>query len=60
MKTYLPKLLKILVLVCGYILRWQKQLKENIPEEHWPKLDAVVTACEALEAVVEPLVPGQT
>lgn len=60
MKTYLPKLLKILRLVCGYILRWKQQLKNHIPEEHWPKLDAVVTACEALELVIEPLTPGQT
>lgn len=58
MRTYLPKLLKILRLVCSYILRWKQKIQEHIPEEHWPKLDAVVTACEALEAVVDPIVPG--
>lgn len=51
-KTWIPKLIDILHLTCGYILRWQPQLHKFIPEEHWPLLDAVVTACQALEEVL--------
>jgi len=52
MKTYLPKLSLILLLVCRYILRWNVQIKANIPEESAPLVDAVLAACQALEIVV--------
>jgi len=55
LKTWIPKLIKILDATCKYIRRWEQQLHKFIPEEHWPKLDAVVTACVALNEVLEEL-----
>lgn len=57
MKTWLPMLAKILQRVCGYINKYRAQLERNIPEEHWPLLDAVLVACQALDVVVEGLLP---
>jgi len=51
-RTWIPKLVLILKTVCGYINRWESQLHKFIPEENWPLLDAVVTACVALETVL--------
>jgi len=51
-RTWIPKLVLILKTACGYINRWESQLHKFIPEENWPLLDAVVTACVALETVL--------
>jgi hypothetical protein len=60
MKTYLPKLLFIARLLCNYIRRWESKIKDNIPEESWPILDAALTACDALEVLVQTLVGTST
>lgn len=57
MKTYLPKLLTILTLVCRYILRWNDKIKSNLPSEAAPLVDAVVTACQALAVYVDEAIP---
>lgn len=57
MKTYLPKLLLIARLVCNYIRRYESKIKDTIPEESWPVLDGVLTACDALEVVIVALLP---
>lgn len=57
MKTWLPMLAKILQRVCGYINRWRPQIERSLPEENWPLLDAVLTACTALDVVIEGLLP---
>ena len=57
-KTALPGLLKVLRKTCGFILSNDSLLRTFIPDEHIPKLEAVVTACRALEEVVVPLVPN--
>lgn len=58
MKTYLPKLLTILTLVCRYILRWNDKIKGNLPPEAEPLVDAVVTACQALAVYVDEAIPS--
>jgi len=57
LRTYLPKLLFILRLLCGYIGRNRERIEHFIGEENIAALDAVVTACEALEAILEVIVP---
>lgn len=57
MKTYLPKLLKILEIVCKYILRYNVQIKKNLPSNAAPAVDAVVTACQALSVIVDAAIP---
>jgi hypothetical protein len=51
-RTWIPQLIKILRKTCQYILRWRTQLGKFIPDESEPLLDAVVTACQALEEVL--------
>ena len=57
MKTWLPTLAKVLQATCRYINRWRPQIEKHLPEENWPLLDAVVTACMALDLVVQELIP---
>jgi len=52
MKTYLPKLVKVLTTVCRYILRWNVQIKANLPPTAAPAVDAVVEACQVLIDIV--------
>lgn len=57
MKTYLPKLLTVLTLVCRYILKYNIQIKANLPSNAAPAVDACVTACQALAAIVDTAIP---
>jgi len=60
MKTYLPTLLFILNKVCKYILRYNVQIKANLPSNAAPAVDAVVTACQVLGAIVDGEIPDPT
>lgn len=59
-RTYLPKLLLILRLLCGYISRYRERIETFIGPENVAALDAVVAACEAMEAILVVLVPSGT
>lgn len=56
-RTYLPKLLLILRLVCNYIGRYRETILKYLPEGSETALDAVTTACEALEIIVAAEIP---
>lgn len=60
LRTMLPKLLFILRLLCGYIGKHRERIERFIGEENVAALDAVVTACEALEAILEIVIPVGT
>ena len=58
LRTYLPKLLFIMRLLCSYIRKYREKIDNAVGPTHTAKVDALVTACEVLEAVVETLVPN--
>lgn len=60
MKTYLPKLVRLLEILCKYILRYNQQIKKNLPNNAAPAVDAVVTACQALAVIVDAQIPDPT
>lgn len=51
-RTYLPTLLRILETVCKYIVRYRTQILNSLPEGSEAALDGVVTACNALTALI--------
>lgn len=53
LRTYLPKLQFLARLLCGYIARWERQLRANMTNEQEALLDAVMTACQALDAAID-------
>lgn len=57
LRTYLPTLLLILRKTCKFIAVHRSRILDFIGSEHAAELDAVVTACEILEAVVEAAMP---
>jgi len=60
-RTYLPRLLFILRLVCHYIQRWESQIRGALPDgAAQTALTAVVTACEAMEAILESEIPPKS
>lgn len=59
MKTYLPTLVKILTHVCRYILRWNVQIKDNLPGPAAPAVDAVLEACQALIEIIDGELPPE-
>jgi len=60
LRTYLPKLAYLLHLVCGYINRWEDKIRQYIGEEGEPLLDAVLTACTALDEFLDEIIPQGT
>ena len=60
-RTYLPKLLQIVLLICKYMLRWEVQIKDALgggaPEAAF---DAALAACQALAVVLEGIIPPHT
>ena len=56
-RTYLPTLLFILRKTCKYIATHRSTILRFIGDDHTAQLDAVVTACEILEAIVEAALP---
>lgn len=60
-RTYLPKLLAILRYTCKYIRRWESQIEDALQNDSQRNaLHAVVTACEAMEAILEVVIPPQS
>jgi len=59
MKTYLPKLARILTMVCRYILRWNIQIKANLPAPAAEAVDAVLEACQILIAIIDGELPPE-
>ena len=51
-RTYLPHLIFIARTLCGYMKRWERQIKDNLTDEQEVLFDAVLAACEALEAAI--------
>jgi len=56
-RTYLPKLLLIGRLLCGYIRRHQDKLSTNLGENGPAVIDAVLVACDALEVAILVVLP---
>jgi len=56
-KSYLPKLLLIARTMCNYIRRYQDKIAENLGEDGVSILNAVLTACDALEIAIELVLP---
>ena len=52
-RTYIPKLLMLLHIVCTYIVRWRPQLNVTLTPKQEALLDAVYTACQAFTTAVE-------
>jgi len=52
-RTYLPKLLTIMLLACNYVLRYKVTILKWLPPNSEPALDAVIDACSILAAIVE-------
>ena len=59
-RTYLPALKKILDTMCHYIVRYRDQILSVVGEEHAATLDALVTACNAWNAVASAFIPTGT
>lgn len=56
-RTYLPKLLLIGRLLCGYIRRHEEKIANNLGENGTAVVDAVLTACDALEVAILAVLP---
>jgi len=50
-KTFIPKLVHLLRVVCVYISRYRHTILTHLPETGAAKLDAIVLACEAFIAI---------
>jgi hypothetical protein len=57
-RTYLPALRFVLHRVCKYIARYRDQIIGAVGAENTSKVDAVVTACNVLMAVLDVLIPS--
>lgn len=56
-RTYLPKLLTVLLITCNYILQYKITIMKYLPPTAEPALDAVVTSCQVLAAIVSEEIP---
>lgn len=54
-RTYLPTLIHILEHVCHFIVLHRDRIIEVLGTENTTKIDAVVTACHVLTAVIVPI-----
>jgi hypothetical protein len=52
-RTFIPRLIYLIRVVCVYITRYRQQLNENLPPAAIPYLDEIMNACEALIAEVD-------
>lgn len=50
-RTYLPKLLQILLEVCEYTTKYDQVIRRTLPPEALPAYDAFKDACSAFLAV---------
>lgn len=60
MKTYLPRLRFVLLIVCRYILRYNDKIKQNLPGSAAPAVDAALSACQILIAILDGEIPDET
>lgn len=56
LRTYLPTLRVIARSLCGYIRRHDEKIREYIGTENEAALDAVLVACDALEAILDVII----
>jgi hypothetical protein len=60
-RTYLPKLLFILKLVCQYMLKYSAQIKSHLGGGSTEAaFDAALAACQVLVPLIEALIPDPT
>lgn len=52
-RTYLPTLYRILKTVCTYVVRYDRQIRDNLPPEAIAPYEAFKAACDAFL----PLIP---
>ena len=55
--TYIPTLLVIMRHLCHYIAAHRERILQVVGSEHTATLDAVVTACQAFEAIAVAFAP---
>ena len=54
-RTYLPTLYKIIKVVCEYTVRYDRQIRDNLPPEAITAYEAYKAACDAFLILI-PLV----
>jgi len=60
-RTYLPKLLFIIKLVCKYMLRWDTEIRSHLGGGATEAaFDAVLAACQVFVPLLEALIPDPT
>ncbi len=60
-RTYLPKLLFIIKLVCKYMLRWDTEIRGHLGGGATEAaFDAVLAACQVFVPLLEALIPDPT
>ena len=56
-RTYIPKLVRMLLFLCTYLGRYRATLLSYLPEGSDVLVDAVIDACTALELVAQAQLP---
>lgn len=51
-RTYIPRMIAIARLLCNYMRRYEAQIKGRLTAPQIALFDALLTACDALEAAV--------
>lgn len=60
-RTYLPQLLRIIVIVCRYMQRYEALIKSHLGGgSAEAAFDAVLAACSAFVPILEALIPDPT
>jgi hypothetical protein len=60
-RTYLPQLLRIIVVVCKYMLRYEDLIKSHLGGgSAEAAFDACLAACQAFVPILEGLIPNPT
>jgi hypothetical protein len=60
-RTYLPKLLFIIKLVCKYMLRWDTEIRSHLGGgSAEAAFDSVLAACQVFVPFLEALIPDPT
>lgn len=56
-RTYVPKLVTMLLFLCSYLGRYRNTLLKYLPENSDALVDAVILACNALEVAAASVLP---
>jgi hypothetical protein len=51
-RTYLPTLYRIIKVVCEYTVRYDRQIRDNLPPETISAYEAFKVACEVFLALI--------